>query len=166
MAGVTLGFAVRDVRGGAALTNRALTLNPNLAAAWYSDGWLQQWLGNPDTAIEHISRAIELSPQDPAIFQMQTAMAAAHFTAGDDRLALSWAEKALHDRPEHFPALAHAVISAAHLGLQTEAEDFRNRILGLFPEMALTYLANMIHYQRPEHHERMLDGLRKAGFPE
>jgi TolB-like protein/class 3 adenylate cyclase len=166
MAGVTLGFAVRDVRGGAALTNRALTLNPNLAVAWYSDGWLQQWLGHPEIAIEHISRAIELSPQDPAIFQMQTAMAAAHFTAGDDRLALSWAEKALHDRPEHFPALAHAVISAAHLGLQTETEDFRDRILGLYPEMALTYLANMIPYQRPEHHARMLDGLRMAGFPE
>lgn len=34
MAGVTLGFAVRDVSGGAALTTRALALNPNLAAAW------------------------------------------------------------------------------------------------------------------------------------
>ena len=32
-AGVTLGFAVRDVRGGVSLTERARTLNPNLAAA-------------------------------------------------------------------------------------------------------------------------------------
>lgn len=166
MAGLTLGFAVRDVRGGAALTNRALTLNPNLAAAWYSDGWLQQWLGHPDIAIKHIGRAIELSPQDPAIFQMQSAMAAAHFTAGDDRLALSWAERALHDRPNHYPALAHAVVSAAHLGLQAEAEDFRDRILRLFPEMGLSYLENMIPYQLPEHNARMLDGFRKAGFPE
>jgi len=166
MAGVTLGFAVRDVRGGAALTKRALTLNPNLAAAWYSDGWLQQWLGHPEIAIEHISRAIELSPQDPSIFQMQSAMAAAHFTAGDDRLALAWAERALHDRPEHYPALFHAAVSAAHLGLQAEAEDFRDRILKLFPSMGLTFLANLIPYQQPEHHARMLDGLRKARFPE
>jgi TolB-like protein/class 3 adenylate cyclase len=166
MAGVTLGFAIRDVRGGAALTTRALALNPNLAAAWFSDGWLQQWLGHPETAIEHIRRAIELSPQDPAIFQMQAAMSAAYFTAGDDRLALSWAERALHDKTDHFPALTHAMVSAAHMGLQAEAEGFKDRILRSFPKMGLNYLANMIPYQLPEHRARLLDGLRKAKFPE
>ncbi len=45
MAGLALGFVVRDVHGGAALTTRALTLNPNLALAWFSSGFLQQWLG-------------------------------------------------------------------------------------------------------------------------
>ena len=96
----------------------------------------------------------------------EAAMAAAHFTAGDDRLALSWAERALHDRPNHYPALAHALVSAAHLGLQAEAEDFRDRILRLFPKMGLSYLENMIPYQLPEHNARMLDGFRKAGFSE
>ena len=108
MTGVTLGFTVRDVPGGAALTARALALNPNLAAALFSDGWLQQWLGNPETAIRHIGRAMELSPQDPTIFQMQSAMAGAYFTSGDDAQALAWAERALYDRPGHFPALCWA----------------------------------------------------------
>jgi TolB-like protein/class 3 adenylate cyclase len=166
MAGVTLGFAVRDVHGGAALTTRALTLNPNLAAAWLSNGWLQQWLGYPEIAIEHIGRSIELSPQDPAIFQMQSAMSAAYFTADNDLLALSWAEKALYDRTNHFPALTHALVSAAHLGLQAKTDEFRNRILRLFPEIRLKNLAHMIPYQLQEHQARFLSGLQKAKFPE
>ena len=166
MTGVTLGFAVRDVSGGAALTTRALALNPNLAAALYSDGWLQQFLGNPEIAISHIGRAIELSPHDPTIFQMQSAMAGAYFTAGDDPQALSWAERALYDRPDHFPALCWAVASAAHLGLQAKAEDFRDRILRGMPSVDLSYLGNVIPYQRPEHAARLSEGFRKAGFPE
>lgn len=166
MTGVTLGFVVRDVHAGAALTARALVLNPNLAAAWFCDGWLQQWLGHPEIAIEHISRAIELSPQDPTIFQMQAAMAAAHFTAGDDLQALSWAERALYDRPDHFPALCWATASAAHLGLQTKADEFRDRMLQLFPGMGLTDLVEIIPYQRPEHTTRLTEAGRKAGFSE
>jgi tetratricopeptide (TPR) repeat protein len=166
MTGVTLGYVVRDVRAGAALTTRALVLNPNLAAAWFCDGWLQQWLGHPEIAIEHISRAIELSPQDPTIFQMQAAMAGAHFTVGDDLQALSWADRALYDRPDHFPALYWAMVSAAHLGLQTKADEFRDRVLQLFPGMGLTDLVGVIPYQRPEHAARLSEAVRKAGFSE
>jgi TolB-like protein len=166
MAGVTLGFAVRDVPGGAALTTRAIALNPNLAAAWYCDGWLQQFLGNAGIAIEHIGRAIEMSPQDPTMFQIQSAMAGAYFTAGDDRQALSWAERALHDRPDHFPALSWASASAAHLGHLDKAEGLKNNMLRLLPGMGLTFLANIIPYQQPEHAARLTAGFRKAGFPE
>ena len=75
MAALTLAFVVKDVRAGAALTARAVVLNPNLAWALYGDGWMNVWLGNPDIGIARIGRAMELSPQDPMIFQMQSAMA-------------------------------------------------------------------------------------------
>ena len=162
MAGITLGFSVKDVRGGAALTDRALALNPNLAWGWYSDGWLNVWLGNPEIGIDHIGRAMQLSPQDPLIFQMQTAMAHAHFTAGDDSKALSWAQKALHDRPDHFPALLAAAASAAHLGLEREAEDAKTRLFRLNPGIDLDYLTNLLPHQRPQDAARWAEGLRKA----
>jgi TolB-like protein/Tfp pilus assembly protein PilF len=166
MAGITLGFVVRDVRGGAALTERALALNPNLAAALYSDGWLNVWLGNPEIGIDRIGRAMQLSPQDPMIFQMQSAMAHAHYTAGDDSQALSWAQKALHDRPDHLPALAAAAASAARLGRHTDAEDAKARMLRSFPKIDQSYLATFLPYQQPQDAERWLEGFRKAGFPE
>ena len=165
MAGITLGFVVRDVRGGAALTKRALTLNPNLAAAWYSDGWLNVWLGNAEIGIDHIARALQLSPQDPMIFQMQSAMAHAHYTAGDYSEAWTWAERALHDRPDHLPALAAASASAAHLGQMSDAEDAKARMLRLFPAVDQGYLASFLPYQQAKDSERWLEGFRKAGFP-
>lgn len=164
-AGITLGFVVRDVRGGAALTRRALTLNPNLAAAWYSDGWLNVWLGNAEIGIDHIARALQLSPQDPMIFQMQSAMAHAHYTAGDYSEAWTWAERALHDRPDHLPALAAASASAAHLGQTSDAEDAKARILRLFPAVDQGYLASFLPYQQARDSERWMEGFRKAGFP-
>ncbi len=164
MAGITLGFVVRDVRGGAALTERALALNPNLAVAWYSNGWLNVWLGNPEIGIEHIDRAMQLSPQDPMIFQMQSAMAHAHFTAGDDNAALSWAQRALHDRPDHMPALAAAIVSAAHLGRQSDTEDAKARLLKIAPGLDRNYLATFLPYQQPQDAERWLEGFRIAGL--
>ena len=165
MAGITLGFAVKDVRGGAALTARALALNPNLAWAWYSDGWLNVWLGNPDIGIARIGRAMELSPQDPMIFQMQTAMAHAHFTAGDDNQAWSWAQLALHDRPDHFPALLAAAASAIYLGRKTEAEDAMSRLIKFIPGIDLSYLTTLLPYQQHQDAARWSEGLRKAGLP-
>ena len=55
-----------------ALINRALTLNPNLTAAWYASGWVTAFLGQTDLAIEHVARAMRLSPLDPLMFLMQT----------------------------------------------------------------------------------------------
>ncbi len=162
MAGVTLGFTVKDVRGGAALTERALALNPNLAWAWYSDGWLNVWLGNPEAGIDRMARAMQLSPQDPLMFQMQSAMAHAYFTAGDDAQAWSWAQKALFDRPDHFPALLAAAASAAHLGRQAEAEDARSRLRRSFPGTDLGDLAALLPYQRDTDTARWSEGLREA----
>ena len=166
MAGVTLAFVVKDVRAAAAMTERALALNPNLAAAWYSDCWMNVWLGKPEIGIERIARAMQLSPQDPMIFQMQSAMAHAHFTAGDYSQALSWAQKALHDKQDHFPALVAAVASAAHLGQQADAEDAKARMLRHFPGVGQRFLATWLPYQQLQDSARWSEGFRKAGFPE
>ena len=84
--------------------------------------------------------------------------------AGPGEFVLEWAERALHDRQDHFPALCWAVASAAHLGLQAKARDFRDRLLRGIPGVDLGYLENVIPYQRPEHAARLSEGFRMAGF--
>jgi hypothetical protein len=42
------------------------------------------WLGQPDIAIEHLERAMRLSPVDSFMFKMQLGMAFAHYIAGRD----------------------------------------------------------------------------------
>jgi TolB-like protein/Tfp pilus assembly protein PilF len=165
-AGLTLGFVVGDARSGMALTERALAINPNLAWAWYSGSWLKIWLAQPEAAIEHAGRAMQLSPQDPLMFQMQSAMAQAHFTAGRYDEALNWAERALHDRPQHYPALVAAAASAALLGRQSVAESYKDRVLLLAPALRLHDFPALFRYLFPEDLAKWQQALREAGLPE
>src|SRR6202165_5387368 len=50
--GFALAFIVRDLEVGAALIDRALALNSNLAEAWNFGGWVKNFLGEPEPAIE------------------------------------------------------------------------------------------------------------------
>ena len=93
--GYALARLVGDIEGAAVFIDRALTLNPNLAAAWHSSGWTRVWLGEPDIAIKHLAIATRLSPLDPFIHQRQVATALAHLCAGRYDEACMWGEKSL-----------------------------------------------------------------------
>ena len=45
---------VRDLGIAASYSERAQTLNPNLALAWAVSGWVKVWLGERDIGIEYI----------------------------------------------------------------------------------------------------------------
>src|SRR6266699_2683682 len=70
--GYALAFVVRDLGVGAALIDRALGLNSNLAEALYGGGWVNIFLGAPEAAIERFARAMRLSPLDPLATGMRT----------------------------------------------------------------------------------------------
>ena len=110
--GHALGHFVGDLDGGIALLDRALVLNPNLAAAWFLGGFLRIWRGEPDDAIEHFARAMRLSPLDPEMYRMQAGMAMAHLFAGRFDAASSWAEKASRDLPSFLMVVG--IIAASH----------------------------------------------------
>jgi len=57
-AGLALANVVGDVDNGAALIDRAVMLNPNLAWAWLFSGWVKVLLGEPEVAIERFARAM------------------------------------------------------------------------------------------------------------
>jgi tetratricopeptide (TPR) repeat protein len=54
--GWALVFGVRDLGGGAALIDRALGLNSNLAEAWFCGGWVKNYLGEPNWRTELLGR--------------------------------------------------------------------------------------------------------------
>jgi tetratricopeptide (TPR) repeat protein len=121
-AGLTLAYVPGNLEDGAALIEQALALNPNLAWAWNSSGWVRAWLGEPEDAIERITRAMRLSPHDTQMFNMQAAMALAHFLAGRHAEASSWAENAVRGQPSHLVALCTVAASSALMGRAMEAQ--------------------------------------------
>ncbi len=165
-AGFGLAYVVGDFDDGDALIDRALALNPNLAWAWYFSGWAKVWLGEPEAAIERVTRALRLSPHDPYAFNMQAAAAYAHFVAGRYAEALSWAESALRERPDHNSSMRILAASCALTGLQERARKAMVRLRELDPALRISNLKHLNPFRRPDDFTRLAEGLRKAGLPE
>jgi TolB-like protein len=62
--GHALANFVGDLDSAVALIDKALVLNPNLAATWFLGGFVKIMQGEPDTAVERLAYAIRLSPLD------------------------------------------------------------------------------------------------------
>jgi TolB-like protein len=166
-AGIAFGYVLGDLDTGAALTDRALHLDPNLAWGWLWSGWIRVWLGGePEVALQHIERAMRLSPNDPWLFNMQACIASAHFFAGRYAEAASWAEKTVRNNPRHLMAATTAAASNALAGRITEAQKAVARILEIDPSMRLSNLREFMPLRRPEDLGRFAEGLRTAGLPE
>jgi adenylate cyclase len=166
-AGFVMARLLGNLDDGAAFIDRALSLNANLARAWQYSGWVRIWLGEPELAIEHATLAMRFSPVDPWLCSMQTAIAFAHFFAGRDDEASSWAAIALRERPEFQPALRLSAASHAIAGHLDRARHAMERLRILNPDLRLSNLkARSAPQRRPEFFSKYEDGLRLAGLPE
>jgi TolB-like protein len=165
-AGHALSHLGGDLDGGIALLDRALVLNPNLAAAWFLSGFLRVWHGEPDGAIEHFARAMRLSPLDPEMYRMQAGMAVAHLFARRFDTASSWAERAFSDLPSFLMVVS--IIAASHAlgGRMNEARQAMQHLRRLDPALRVSNLKDWLPIHRPEDLATFVDGLRRAGLPE
>jgi TolB-like protein/class 3 adenylate cyclase/tetratricopeptide (TPR) repeat protein len=166
----TGGFALADVvnelEDGDALIDRAMALNPNLAWAWIFSGWVKVSLGEPEIAIERLSHAMRLSPHDPYLFGMLSAIASAHLAAGRYADALSWAEKSFRVKPDYLLAACIIAVSRALAGRIDDARNSVMVVLRLDPDLRISNLKSVISYLRERDFEKWVAGLRKAGLPE
>jgi adenylate cyclase len=165
-AGLGLGMVVHDLEDGAALIDRALVLNPNLGIAWHFSGLARVWLGRPEEAIGHFTRAMRLSPLDPLIGQMHSGTAMAQFFSGRHDEAVASAEKAIREAPNWLPACLAAVVSNAVAGRMEEARRIVAKLRELDPGHCVSSLKNLYPLRRPEDLAKLEAGLRKAGLPE
>jgi TolB-like protein/class 3 adenylate cyclase len=165
--GYALAFVVRDLGVGAALIDRALVLNSNLAEVWFYGGWVKTWLGEPEAAIERFARAMRLSPLDPRVTGMRGGTAFAHFFLGRYDEAASWAAMALQDNPDFHPGLRAAAASNAMAGRPEQAHKAMARLRQLNPALRVSTLKDVLGpYRRAEDLSRLEEGLRRAGLPE
>ena len=165
-AGLGLAQVAGEIDDGAALIARSLELNPNLAWAWLFSGWVKVLGGNPEEAIEPISRAMRLSPQDPHIFNMQGVIAWAYFLAGRYDEASVWAEKAVRYHPNYLLGSLIHPASKAYAGKLDEAQQAMARLRKLDPKLRISNLTDLVPLRRQVDATKFADGLRRAGLPE
>ena len=165
-AGHALAFVVGEVEEGAALLSRAINLDPNQATARYLRGWVHLFLGEIDAAIEQFQVALRLSPLDPSIFTPQTGMAFAHFLAGRNEEASSWAATAVRQQPNFLPAQRIMMACHAMSGRVEEARQACMLALQLDPTQRISGIKDRAPFRRAEDIERLAQAFRIAGMPE
>jgi TolB-like protein len=166
--GLALGYVVGELNDAAALIERGLMLNPNLAIGWYASGTVTVFRGgDPDLAIEHLAHAMRLSPLDPFMFTMQGVTAFAHFFADRYDEAASWAERAFRSNPNILGTLRIGAASNVLAGRRPEAAKFMARALELDPKMRVSNLADRAgFFGRRADFAKYADALREAGLPD
>ena len=165
-AGFSLVRVCREFDAGAALVDQALSINPNLAICWQLRGAVSLFLGDHDIALEHLRRALRLSPLDPEIYLAETNMALAHLLQGRYGEASTYASRALVRQPTWTVAMRASAAADALAGNLDEARTTVTRMRHLDPAMRLSSLRNDLPYRRPQDVDRLIEGLRLAGLPE
>jgi TolB-like protein/class 3 adenylate cyclase len=159
-------YVLRDLSSAKPLIDRALELNPNLASAWTSSGWINIWLGHPEVAMQHLNRAVRL---DPGSYTTTLFSGRAHACFFLDRHedALAQAEQMLQRSPEAHTGLRIGAASAAFAGHSDRAHGLADRLRSVDPVFCVSRLADYLGpYQHAEMLEKYGEGLRRAGLPD
>jgi adenylate cyclase len=165
-AGFALAAVVGEVEEGAALLSRAINLDPNQTTARYWRGWIHIYLGEVDAAIEQFQVALSLNPLDPRIFAVQTGLAWAHFLAGRNEDASTWAATAVRQQPIFLPGQRIMMACHAMSGRVEEARQACMLALQLDPTQRISGIKDRTPFRRAEDIERLAQAFRIAGMPE
>jgi tetratricopeptide (TPR) repeat protein len=145
---------------------RALTLNPNSAYAWWACGTVHCYANRPDAAIPAIQRAMRLSPLDPIGYSFKSVLAYALMLDSRHQNAMEWIDRSLHDRPRSHFAVRIKVALCGYLGRTEEARFWVARLLELNPDTTIAGFKGFSgNFLSPGTIAVWEEGFRRAGLP-
>jgi adenylate cyclase len=132
---ITMDYAVAQ-----SLIEKALKLDPNSAWTCQRSGWINFYLRQYDTAIEHFNRAMRLSPVDPLMFNTFIGIGCAYIDKTKYDEAAHWIEKGLREQPDAVWAYRPLTAALFYAGRIEEAKLTCTTLLRHFPDLTVTGL--------------------------
>ncbi|WP_269585045.1 adenylate/guanylate cyclase domain-containing protein [Roseibium sp. Sym1] len=138
---------------------RSLELNPNYDLSVVQMGEVHTWLGNPETGIEWIRKAMRLNPHHPPRFWSH--LGRAHHTARQYNEAI--------EAFSHLPTLETlqlAYLAACHAmeGDEVNASRYADRVRETSPDFTRESFLETMHFGQREDLDHLTDGLIRAGL--
>jgi tetratricopeptide (TPR) repeat protein len=166
IAGHVRAFLHHRLREAAALHERALLLNPNLAMAWALSAITYAYMGDPDEAERRNNRYKKLSPLDPYAFIFDGFFTVIHLLKRDYESAVV-AGRAVTQMNSSLSAGFKPYLAAlGHLGRSQEAAVARRRLLSIEPDFTVERFIATTSFERDSDRDLFAEGLRLAGVPE
>ena len=145
-------------------TSLALQINPNSSWAHSVKGVLLTYSGQPFQGREELLNALRLSPRDPLNVVPVTIIPVSYYFESDYPSALAAARRAASRFPDAPIAHRYVAASLGQLGRTDDAREALRRAMVVSDEGFDFYVRSRPPWFRPEDHQHMLDGLRKAGW--
>jgi adenylate cyclase len=158
-------FISGDADGALECLEFSTSVNPNSARANFLYGTVLSFTGRPSAARDAMSAGLRLNPRDfrIAVYYLNQ-VALSHYLEGNYLLAADAARRAVARYvtvPHPYRWLAAAL---GQLGQLDDAREALRKAIEVSPESFEMYVSDRPRWFRPEDHEHMLEGLRKAGW--
>ena len=162
--GHVLTYLGRQYERGLALVDQAVALNPNLAVAWYSRGWVALMCDAPEASVDSFERMIRLSPLDELRLGAWNGTSFAHFSLERYDEGCAVAARALQ-----FSKTAHTwsafIVNAVGAGRIREAEEAVAALLATRPGFSVSHARDAFPVRSPDMRDRLAAALQEAGLP-
>jgi DNA-binding SARP family transcriptional activator/TolB-like protein len=165
IAGHMRAFITRNPHEAAALHERALELNPNLAAAWALSAISHVLLGDVKEAERRYNRYKALSPLDPYSFMFDGLFGIVYFLKRDYPAAETVGRAVTQLNPSYSAGYKLYLAALGHLGRGHEAGVVLRRLQAIEPDVTVEQCLNKFPLDQPADREQFAEGLRLGGMP-
>ena len=166
IAGHVRAYLHRRLNEAAALHERALSLNPNLAMAWALSAITYAYMGEAEEAERRNDRYKKLSPFDPYAFIFDGFYTVIHLLKRDYESAAVAGRAVTQMNPSLSAGFKPYLAALGHLGREQEASVARRRLLAIEPDFTIERFLKTTPLQRDSDRDIYAQGLRLAGIPE
>lgn len=163
--GQMLSFTKRDYETALSFLDQAIAAGPSCHMAWALSSATAGWMGDGTRAVEHATRALQLSPLDAFAFFAEHMLSQGYYVSGDYPKAIAWGRRAEGHNPmltSNMRTLAASLVAAGEID---EARKIAQRILATDPEFNLGKFAAR-SAMAPKILEFHIPRLRTAGLPD
>jgi TolB-like protein/predicted Zn-dependent protease len=163
--GHALTYFEHEYDRGLSMVEQAVALNPNLAVAWYSRGWVTLMCGDAERAIVSFDRMIRLSPLDPQRISAWLGISWANFCLGRFEDGCASATKAIQVSADA-NTLGAYIANSVYAGRAAEAQEAAGRLLKLQPDFRASLGREALPTRSPDLRELIVAAFRTAGLPD
>lgn len=165
IAGHVRAFLHHSLDAAAALHDRALELNPNLAMAWALSAITQAYQGNADEAERRNRRYKALSPLDPLAFFFDSVFGMIHLLRHEYQDAANVGRAVTQLNPSFSAAYKPYLSALGHLGREKEAAAALRRLLAIEPGFTVERFLSRTALESRADRDHYALGLKLAGVP-
>jgi adenylate cyclase len=157
-------LAIGNLVAGRDCAEQALALNRNSPQGHAVRGASMVWSGCFSEGRDELRISLRLDPRSPLAASVLQTITASFYLEGDYVSTAEVARRGLASYPSFVGPRRWLAAALGQLGRYEEAQLALLELLAVAPDVLSTYLHNRPLYVSPRYQERLLDGLRKAGW--